>query len=427
MRKLTVALVLSLFALGLFATAPATADSWTWRDPGGRGPLAISSIKVGHYRPSGAPKLTVTFNRALKASQMGRKDFIVVDYEGNGKRPSDGWIYVVARNGRFESFEYNPTTDETYGTIGFERPTARSLRVVPWNYQSGGYAVAAISYSENAAAGCGGGCWDAAPNRGLRIHDWAPPTFERFVAPAPTDGFWYEPTVPVTWRAVDTGLSRLARTSVVWREPDATRWRTLVTRYGGGPQKANVTAVEGAHMLLQGLAEDGVGNTASSPYPSLLRIPFDDANESGPGTFTGMWTREEDPEAIGGSVNVGTGPATLTFADTANLYCVVVKWLDLEPAQVRLQLDDGTARDFGHDPGDPAARVPLCVGTPSVEEQTATFVVLAGRAGVDGYWSGDDGTSTSQAAAATGHHDRVGHMLGARSSLRSLRRAAAQR
>lgn len=424
MRKLiAVSLLSCLLALGLGPVA--VADSYTWRDPGGRGPLAISSVRIGHWPDSGMPRVTITFDRPLKASLMGPKDFIVLDYEGTGKRPSEGWIYVVKRQGRLFSFEYNPTTGETYGSIGFTRPTPRSLDLVPWNYNVGGYAVAAASYSENAAAGCSGGCFDVAPNRGYLVHDWTAPEFKQFVTPTPTDEFWYEPTIPVTWRATDMGLSGLARTSVVWREPKEQKWKPLVTRKGGGRQEARVAAVEGAHMLIQGEAEDGAGNVGTS-YPSILRIPWEDANPSGPGIFTGAWAREEDPEAFQGSFNVAAGPATLTFTDTGNMYCVVVKTLDLEPARARLQVGGGGTQDVVHDAGAPGSRYPVCVGAEDAAEHTATFAVIAGRLGVDGYWAGDY-RGESAPAEETDPAARAAHVLRARPSAWDLRRAAVLR
>jgi hypothetical protein len=423
-KPIALLLLSSSLALGL-VSGPAGADSWTWRDRGGRGPLAIGSVAARHSSPSGMPYVTVTFERRLKPSKMGPKDFVGVDYEGNGKRPSEGWIYVVARRGRLVSFEYNPSTGETYGSM-FRRVSPRTLEVVPWNYNAGGIGFAAVSYSENAAAGCGGGCWDLSPNRGFLVHDWTAPEFHRFDAPDPPDDFWYEPRVPVAWRAGDSGFSGLARTSVVWRDPGAARWQSLVTRTAPGMQEASVPVVQGAHMLMQGLAEDGAGNTAAS-YPTLLRIPFDDANESGPGTFTGGWARQDDPEASHGSVNVGTGPgATLTFAGRGNLYCVVVKWLDALPARARLQVGD-RAEDLTHDAGAPAGPSTRCVRTESAAEQVATFVVVAGRLGVDGYWSGDDGTAPVEAAPSDAPHEGLVHVGESSHSLRMLREAAGLR
>lgn len=422
MRRLTAALILSCsIALGLVPAA--VADSFTWRDPGGRGPLAISSVKIGHWPDSGMPRVTITFERPLKASLMGPRDFIVLDYEGTGKAPSEGWIYVVNRRGRLFSFEHNPSTGETYGSIGFSRPNPRSLDLVPWNYNAGGYAVAAASYSENAATGCGAGCWDFAPNRGYLVHDFTPPEFKRFDVPDPIDDFWYEPTIPVSWRAVDRGLSGLARTSVAWRDPHEGRWKTLVTRKGGGLQEAKVGAVEGAHMLIQGFAADGAGNTATY-YPALLRVPWDDANASGPGTFTGAWTRQDDPDSFRESFNVGTGPATLTFTETGNHYCVVMRWLELEPARVRLQVQGGSTQDATHDAAAPGGRYPLCVGTETAGEHMVTLLVLAGRVGVDGYWGGDTGPPSAPPDPPE-EAGRVGHVPGARPSVQDLRQGAA--
>lgn len=425
MRKLVIGLLLSsALALGLVQT-PATADSWTFRDrSGGRGPLAIRSVKAGHW-PSGAPWITVTFDRPLNPSRMGPKDFFVLDYEGNGAPPSEGWIYVVAERGRLKTFEHNPSTGETYSSIGLERPTARSLRVIPWNYNQGGIALAAATYSKDAAAGCRGGCWDFAPNRGYLAHDWTAPQFESFTAPDPDDDFWYEPEIPVTWRITETGFSGLRRTSVVWRDPRATEWLKLVTRRGDGAQQADVEAVEGAHMLLRGVAEDGAGNVGTS-YSSILRIPFDDASPSGRGTFLGAWTREDDPGAMSGSVNIGMGPAaTFGFSDTADLYCVVVRTVDQQPARIRLQVGD-QSRDAAVDVGLPAARFPICVGTEEIAQQSATFVVLAGRIGVDGYWAGEQGSFSARTTSRV-RHQPLRHVGGRRTSPRSLTRAAALR
>lgn len=423
--KLTTVAIASLLLAGVLAQAPATADSWTFRDRrGGRGPLAIESVKAGHWA-SGMPYITVTLDRPLKPSRMGPKDFVVVDYEGNGEPTSEGWIYVVAQNGRLTSFEHNPSTGETYGSIGFDRPNPRSLRVVPWNYNQGGIGVAAASYSKSSAAGCGRGCWDFAPNRGYLVHDWTAPVFERFETPDPIDDFWYEPDIPVTWRATDTGFSGLRRTSVLWREPRGEEWRKLVTRSGDGLQEARVKAVEGAHMLIQGVAEDGAGN-ASASYSSLLRIPWDDANTSGPGVFTGAWTPEDDPDAMHGSVSVGTGPAAaLTFSGAGDLYCVAMSWLEATPAVVRLQVGD-ESQDLRRDATAPAARTTPCVGAAETGEHTATLVVLAGRAGVDGYWAGEQGSFEAPPGLQRGHQG-LEHVVGIRPPLDSLREAASLR
>jgi hypothetical protein len=423
--KLTTVSIVSIAFAGVLAQAPATADSWTFRDrSGGRGPLAIESVKAGHW-PSGMPYITVTFDRPLKASRMGPKDFVVVDYEGNGEPTSEGWIYVVARRGRLTSFEHNPSTGETYGSIGFDRPNPRSLRVVPWNYNQGGIAVAAASYSKNRAAGCSRGCWDFAPNRGYLVHDWTAPVFESFVAPDPDDDFWHEPEIPITWRATDTGFSGLRRTSVLWREPRGEEWRKLVTRSVGGFQEARVRAVEGAHMLIQGVAEDGAGN-ASASYSALLRIPWDDANASGPGMFTGVWTPEDDPEAMHESVSIGTGPAaTLAFTGVGNQYCVAMSWLGAQPVVARLQVGD-QAQDLRRDADDRAARTTPCVTAPDVGEHTATLTILAGRAGVDGYWAGEQGSFEAPPGERQGR-DAIGHVAGPHPSLDSLLDAASLR
>ncbi|HEV2754547.1 MAG TPA: hypothetical protein VG318_02065 [Actinomycetota bacterium] len=385
MRKAVSVAVASVLLGTTLGAAPATADSWTWRDRGGgRGPLSIQSVNAGHGRYR-QPMLTITFDRALDPAAMGRRDFVVVDLELNGRGKTDLLVYFASVRGRLRTFSYEPRWKTWGGGVPFSRPTPRTLRLgLPANYEVGGAAFAVASYSE--AAGCGEACWDVVPNRGYLVHDYTAPEFSAMVAPAE---FWFEPEVPVWWRARDRGLSGLRDTTLMVSDAGSGKWRRVATRRAPGRSRVVVPGVEGKHMMFQTIARDRAGNVTKSPFV-LTRVPYDQANPEGPGTLVGAWLEEERPDAQGGTVHVSTAPGdSLSFPGKGNLFCVILQWVG-GPMEATFEVGE-TSHRLTQSAGDNQYRLPYCITTPEPGETTAKLTVIAGRLGVDGYWAGLEG------------------------------------
>lgn len=390
MRKIVFGTVLSL-AMASLVAGPVSADTWTWRDKGrNRGPLSIASVKIAHDQGYGGDvTLTIAFDEPLDPERMGRDDFVVVDIQSDARGKSEFWVYFVAHRGRLRSFIYYPKSREVSSDGAyFRRPTHRSIKMLSLDHYEqtggGGLAFAVGAYSET-GPGCSGGCWDVTPNRGYLIHDYRRPDLYYFSAP---EGFWLEPQVPVRWRARDQGLSGLREARLETSQAGSGRWRTVATRPAGA-QRVSVATVEGAQMMFRLSARDGAANVTRSDL-AITRIPYDQASETGPGSFTGAWLEQEDPDNLGGTVHTSTAPLdSLSFPGKGNLYCVHLGWGPNEAARVRLQAGEEFA-DFEHGVVEDGYELPYCLTTTEVEERTATLTVFAGRVSVDWYWSGID-------------------------------------
>lgn len=436
MRKAPIGLVTLLLALGL-TQHPAAADSWAWRDKGGgRGPLAIAGIRAGHA--SYGPNLTITFDRPLDPGAMGRKDFVVVDVEADGRGKSERWIYLVSVRGRLRSFSYDPKSGAVTPWSS-RRPSRRSV-VVPTLYDHevryfGGHGFAVGSYSETGGE-CLGGCWDVTPERGFLVHDYTAPDIVWFNTPTPHPDypFWFRPTLPVSWRVEDRGLSGIRRVMLMTSEAGTGDWHRAATEridefHRVTFHKVRVPAVEGAHVMFQLVAEDGAGHVERSSI-SLSRIPYDQANDSAPGTFTGLWSEDDDPEAQGATVHTSTSPIdSLSFSGAGNTYCVILRWVSetggatLEAGGSSLEITQPSyAGDY---------LWPYCVRTEEAEEHTATLTIQSGRLSVDGYWIGVDGPWASDGtlrpravAEGNGHGSSLPALRGPGASLEELKRVS---
>ncbi len=413
MRKAAALLVLSsLFALALL-TAPATADSWTWRDKGGKGPLSIAKVQAGHGRHG--PTVTITFDQPLNPSAMGRKDFVVLDLETNGKGTSEAWIYFFGVRGRIRSYYYVPAIKTGWEDgAKFTRPDARSIKVVlPPSYpDDSGHMFAVGARSQT---GCSPRCWDVVPNRGYLIHDWTDPVVPKLPAPEwSLDG-----QVSVEWRGSDAGFSRLRRTTLMTGPAGSGKWRPVASRSGTLKHTARVVAPAGGHMMFQVLAEDWARNSGRSSVVAT-RIPYDQTNPAGGGAFSGAWLESEDESRYGGSVHTSSAPLdSFTFSGAGNSFCVFFDWDT--PAGSASYTVDGATRPLQHDPGSVETGLPECLDFTTVEERTATLTVDAGRLNLDGYWRGRIGGWTKAGTAPGGD----GVIASARS--RHIRRSSLNR
>ncbi|HEV2754546.1 MAG TPA: hypothetical protein VG318_02060 [Actinomycetota bacterium] len=423
MRKLIAGVLApACLALGLVA-APATADSWKWRDRGGpEGFLSIESVGVGH-RGNG-PTATITFDRPLRPAQMGPKDFVILDVDSDGRGKSDEWIYLVSIRGRLRRFSYNPHSETVHAVAGytFSRPTPRSVQLSLSSYVSEySFAFAAGAYTET-SPGCGGGCWDTVPNRGRLIHDWTPPQIKAVTEPHPWTLNTY---VRFTWEALDYGLAGLKRSTLLMSEPGSGKWKVVQVRTEPGRYRLRIPVEQGANVMLRPTAIDGTMNKTLGPV-RRTRVPYDQSNADGPGTFTGMWTEEEQPYAWGGTLHRSTAPMdTFAYSATANVYCFHGQW---GPDAVRATFAvGGETMEFdtlgagGYSDG-----YPKCITLDTVEERVATLTVQAGRMGVDWYWAGvGEGNGYDQPSREVAAHPVESPAAGAMAPLRTLRAARA--
>jgi hypothetical protein len=429
MHRVTVGLLLSAsLALGLVAT-PAAADSWTWRDRGGDARvLSIRSISASHQ--ANGPALTITFDRALRPSQMGRRDFIVVDVDSDGRGKSDQWIYLVSIRGRLRRFSYNPRTDTVHPIAGytFSRPTPRSVRLSLSDFVSEySVAMAVGSYTET-APGCAGGCWDTVPNRGRLIHDWTAPQILAVTEPNLWNLLDY---VRFTWETRDYGLSGFKRSTLLRGEPGSGRWEPVQVRTEPGRYRLRVPVEQGANVLLRPVAQDGARNKTMGPI-RRVRVPYDQSNPEGPGTFSGQWAEADEEYAYGGTVHTSTAPAAaLSFSGRGNVYCFHGRW-GQEPVDATFEAGGETV-EINTFPGGsaPPGGQPVCITLPSVEDRVATLTVDLGRLSVDWYWEGiGDGNGydppsrkVAERPVESGTADGMSTLRALRAGARSGRRA----
>ncbi|HYO60979.1 MAG TPA: hypothetical protein VEU29_03675 [Actinomycetota bacterium] len=380
MRRIATSLLVAV-VVGTLAAAPANADTWDWRDPDGRGPLSIKSIRAEHG--SFGPWLRIRFDQPVKPAAWGPKDFVVADIEIDGRGKSERWVYFVSVRNQLRAFTYYPKTRSVVtDNVGFGGgPYNISLPALSYDEHLayGGHAFAIGSFSKT---GCAGGCWDVVPRRGYLIHDYTAPEITSFTTP---QGYWYEPEVPVSWRVKDRGLARIRETYLRASEAGTGKWRRVTTRRKVGRHQTTLPAVEGSHVMLQVVARDRARNVTESDF-RLTRIPFDQASEAGPGTFEGLWMETPDETAHGGTVHTSTLPMdSFSFSDDANAFCVIARW-EGDPGTATL-----AAGEESTDVGPSTVLEPACVSTDRIEEQTATLTVESGRLSVDAYWSGADG------------------------------------
>jgi hypothetical protein len=391
----------SVLLMGALVASPASADSWKWRDKaGGKGPLSIAAVRAGHG--SSGPNLTITFDRRPEPAAMGAKDFVVVDVEADLGDKSERWIYLVGVRGRLRTFSYYPKSDSVVvDEMAFERSGRRSVVLFPlYDHEAtyyGGHAFAVGSYSET-GSGCGRGCWDVVPERGYLIHDYTGPDIVWFNTPNPDPEFpfWYRSKMPVSWRVEDRGSSGIRRVMLMTSDVGTGEWRRAATERPDGFHRVTfhkiaVPAVEGSHVMFRLVAEDGARNVTTSPV-STTRIPYDQANESGPGTFMGLWSEEDYRGAQGGTVHTSNVPIdSLSIPGEGDTYCVILRWVTASGSATLEAGDSSTEITQPSHVGD--YLWPYCVQAERVAEQTATLRIQSGRVSVDGYWTGVDASS----------------------------------
>jgi hypothetical protein len=190
------------------------------------------------------------------------------------------------------------------------------------------------------------------------------------------------------WEASDVGLSGFKRSTLMMSEPGSGTWRAVSTQEEPGRYKILVRPLnQGSNVMLRPVAQDGAGNKTIGPV-RRTRVPWDQGNPNGPGTFTGKW-REEMTHGFGGTAHVSSAPMdSLRFPGTGNLYCFH-GWWGPDPVRATFEAGGETIEidTFSSSPTY-SDGYPKCIDLGTVEERTATLTVHEGRVSVDWYWSG---------------------------------------
>jgi hypothetical protein len=331
------------------------------------------------------------FERPVKPSNIGRRDFFVIDLDGSGTRKSDVWLYFWGGGESWFTHSYDPQTKSVgYGgyTINRLSPTTFKIRLAATSYwfdseDRGGYRFRIASFSRT-GPGCASGCFDSVPDASWLVHDWTEPELTRFLAPpfslVPGD----VPAVPITWRVIDRGYSGLAG-RVLWkRVMGQERWTKVAEGRSSELSKQEVEAEQGQKIQLRVTAWDGARNRMR-PRVRETVVPFDDTNAEAGGTFLGLWTEEARPAAYLSGIHVSSTPLdSFQFTAEASMYCV-----SFQPGEEfgSATFDvDGRTSGIQMTEVYPARTNTHCEYFDTAETRTAVVEVNEGTINIDGYW-----------------------------------------
>jgi hypothetical protein len=381
-RLLSMALALvCLVASGL----PAYADRGPWSDSrDGKGPLAIRKIEIGHRLDS--TRLEVTFERPVDPARLDERDFIVFDFDGNGDRKSEEWVYFFPVRGRWRGVAYYPRTDQyELAYYDLDRTSRRSFRLVlpPYAHQSmGGYLFRVASSSRTGPA-CSKVCLDYVPNADWLIHDWTFPEIQRFEVPAFSLATDDTPAFQATWQVRDDGFSRLRRRTLWKRMPGAKEWERIAQDRLRRVTSRAFPTEQGSKLQLRTTATDGAGNTMSSEILGTV-VPFDDANDANEAVYLGMWEEVPAVDAYLGSAHVSSTPLdTFRFTGIGRRFCISYR-VGEEFGSGLFEVDDRAVR-VHMDLPNYLGRTE-CVEHPEAALRTAVLSVGEGIINVDAYW-----------------------------------------
>jgi hypothetical protein len=197
-------------------------------------------------------------------------------------------------------------------SAGVSRPDARSVRVrisrrslgSPAGYRWFGFTIV-------------GSRGDAAPNRGLILHDITAPTinFPQPPIPAATS---YE----ITFSVSDRGGAGLKSWRLQQRDFGTTSWSTIASGTAGGSKAVSVSAAEGDDDQYRVVAVDRQSNTRLSAIRTVS-VPVDDGDPSI--VYAGGWsTANAVPDAFLGTLHTSsTSGDSLTYTFDGRYVAVV--------------------------------------------------------------------------------------------------------
>lgn len=385
--KISRLLPIALAFVGLVALSlPAHADRGPWPDPSdARGPLAIDRIEIGHKRWDNTT-IEVVFERAVDPARLDKRDFIVFDFDGNGDRKSEEWVYFFPVRGRWRGVVYYPRSGN-YGSAFYDlnRTSRRSFKLVlpSWAHQDRGGYFFRIATSSRTGAGCSKGCFDAVPNASWLIHDWTYPVIRRFEVPTFSLATGDTPAFQPTWHVTDEGFSRLSDRTLWKRVPGAKDWERVARDRVQRVTRKAFELEQGNKLQLRATATDGAGNKISSSVLETV-VPFDDANEANEALYLGMWEDAPAANAYLGSAHISSTPLdTFRFTGIGRRFCISYRagkefgLAELEVGGRSAGIDMSSSSYLGRTE---------CVEHSEVALRTAVLSVDAGIINVDAYW-----------------------------------------
>ncbi|MDQ4025120.1 MAG: hypothetical protein M3217_06485 [Actinomycetota bacterium] len=208
-------------------------------------------------------------------------------------------------------------------------------------------------------------------------------------------------------------------------EPGSAKWETVQVRTDPGRYRLRIPVQQGANVMLRPVAQDGAKNKTMGPI-RRTRVPYDQSNADGPGTFTGAWSEEEQPYAWGGTLHTSTAPMdSFSYSAKASVYCFHGMW-GPDPVRATFEVGGETIEIDTVTAGGQSDGYPKCITLETVEERVATLTVQAGRLSVDWYWAGvGEGNGYDQPSSEVGAHPVRSPSAGTMAPPRELRAARA--
>jgi len=250
----------------LFAAAPASADTRTFHDGNDvGGPLDIKAATQGH---AGSRFVThsVSTYEPFASSSLQDSTQLAWGFDFAGNRSIDRFVFVSWTNGALRARVL--TLTRVIGSVAVSRPDARTVRVkIPVRMLS------ARGYRWNVGT-LVGSIFDALPNGGANLHDFAKPVVRGVRVPNPSSDSSATLTFPLSFRIED--FSRVSW-QVQLRVAGTSAWSVVAHGSSGGLKHVQVTGVEGTNYELRIRARDQAGNVGVSP-PRAVSVPWDDSN-----------------------------------------------------------------------------------------------------------------------------------------------------
>jgi hypothetical protein len=271
------------------------------------GLLDISSVSQGHRSGKVTHTIRTFANWRIGLLGPSTPNFFSLEISTEGDRAPERFVLIFSSGGRMIA-DVASASRTFLGSASASRPNGHTVRVSIRPELLGdpvGYRWQALSFYE-ASGGCGGGCFDKAPNRTRRVlHDLRAPTVS-FPQPGVPTGTSY----PVGFSISDTGGSGVESWRLQRRPAGATTWTIVKSGRTAGPKTYNHVGAEGQDRQFRVVAIDGHGNRRTSPVRTVS-VPGDDTAF----TYVGSWS-------TGGSLGVdflGTLHASSTAGDTATV------------------------------------------------------------------------------------------------------------
>jgi hypothetical protein len=309
-RGLRLGLAVAAALSALFVAEAAQAGTATISDGNDTpGILDISSVSHGHSAGKVSHTIRTFANWPIGLLGPSTPNFFSLEISTDGDRAPERFVLIFSSGGHMIAGVAD-TNQQFVGSASASRPNRHTVRVTIRPELLGdptGYRWQALSFYE-ASGGCGGGCFDKAPNRTRQVlHDLRAPTVS-FPQPGVPAGTSY----PVGFSVSDTGGSGLDSWRLQRRPAGATTWATVKSGSTAGPKTYNHVGAQGQNRQFRVVAIDRHGNRRTSPVRTVS-VPVDDAAPAF--SYVGTWSTGGTP----GVDFLGTLHASSTAGDTATV------------------------------------------------------------------------------------------------------------